>query len=60
MEQVAPEGNPPAALIHRNALVPLLKSHASRAAVGKPAQRAGSPCGLNKQTFVIMSLGCCV
>ncbi|MCC5637202.1 hypothetical protein LC593_15315 [Nostoc sp. CHAB 5844] len=40
---VAPEGNPPAALIHRNALAPLLKSHASRAAVGKPARGALAP-----------------
>ncbi|MCC5640598.1 hypothetical protein LC593_33165 [Nostoc sp. CHAB 5844] len=44
---VAPEGNPPAALIHRNALAPLLPCslpcHASRAAVGKPARGALAP-----------------
>ncbi|MCC5636613.1 hypothetical protein LC593_12210 [Nostoc sp. CHAB 5844] len=28
---------------HRNALAPLLKSHASRAAVGKPARGALAP-----------------
>ncbi|MCC5637706.1 hypothetical protein LC593_18045 [Nostoc sp. CHAB 5844] len=41
--QLPAEGNPPAALIHRNALAPLLKSHASRAAVGKPARGALAP-----------------
>ncbi|MCC5639303.1 hypothetical protein LC593_26455 [Nostoc sp. CHAB 5844] len=43
LTQLPAEGNPPSALIHRNALTPLLKSHASRAAVGKPARGALAP-----------------